>query len=319
MWRLTSWACPSPFNSAELKGAELKSSNQNWPVLKFMHDIDIDYLKQWEGKQETHEDVISLATARAMAATLDWEQVPEGGEVLAKPWHWLHFLPSARQSDISRDGHPKKGGFLPPVPLPRRMWASGKVNFVSDLHIGDSVKKVSTVRSVAHKQGGSGHLVFVTVGHEIYSGDTLAISEDQNLVYREDPDPNAPPPKPMSPPAEAEFSREVLPDPVLLFRFSALTFNSHRIHYDRDYAVNEEGYAGLVVQGPLSASLLLDLVRSEIPDATIKHYDYRAVRPLIDGNPFQIQGCRSDDGLKLWAVDHQGAMTMQATLTVSAD
>lgn len=279
--------------------------------------IDINQLKQWEGRQEIHQDVISLATAQAMAATLDWEQMPAAGETLAKPWHWLHFLPSARQSQIGRDGHPKKGGFLPPVPLPRRMWASGKVRFESDLHIGDSVKKISTVKSVSHKQGGSGNLVFVTVGHDIYCGDTLAISEDQNIVYREEPDSNAPPPKPMSAPAAAEFGREINPDPVLLFRFSALTFNSHRIHYDRDYAVNEEGYAGLVVHGPLSATLLLDLVRGEFPDANIKHYDYRAVRPLIDGNVFRVQGCRSEGGLKLWAIDHQGAMTMQATVELT--
>lgn len=279
-------------------------------------EINIEHLKEWEGKQESHDDVISLATARALAATLDWTETPELGDELTKPGHWLHFLPSARQSDISRDGHPKKGGFLPPVPLPRRMWASGKVAFHQPLHIGDQIRKVSTVKKVAHKQGGSGHLVFVTVGHDIYCGDTLAISEDQNIVYREDPAANAPPPKPLSPPAAAEFSREIMPDPVLLFRFSALTFNSHRIHYDRDYAINEEGYAGLVVHGPLSATLLLDLVRSELPDSNIKHYDYRAVRPLIDGNVFKIQGCRSDEGLTLWAVDHQGAMTMQATVVL---
>lgn len=277
-----------------------------------MTDIDLDHLKQWEGKQETHQDVISLATARAMAATLDWAEQPRAGEELAKAWHWLHFLTTARQSKIGRDGHPERGGFLPPVPLPRRMWASGKADFHSPLRIGDSVRKVSTVKSVSHKQGGTGNLVFVVVEHDIYSGDTLAISDTQNLVYREDPDPNAPPPKPMAPPATAAFSREVNPDPVLLFRFSALTFNGHRIHYDRDYAVNEEGYPGLVVQGPLSAILLLDLVRTELPGVEIEHYDYRAVRPLIDGNPFQIQGCRSEDGLSLWVVDHEGAMTMQA-------
>lgn len=277
-----------------------------------MTDIDLEHLKQWEGKQETHEDVISLATARAMAATLDWEELPEAGDQLAKSWHWLHFLATARQSKIGRDGHPERGGFLPPVPLPRRMWASGKADFHAPLHIGDSVRKVSTVKSVSHKQGGTGNLVFVVVEHEIYSGDSLAISDTQNLVYREDPDPNAPAPKPMTPPAAPEFSREVTPDPVLLFRFSALTFNGHRIHYDRDYAMNEEGYAGLVVQGPLSAMLLLDLVRTEMPDATIKHYDYRAVRPLLDGKPFQIQGARGDDGVTLWVVDHEGAVTMQA-------
>ncbi len=283
-----------------------------------MTEIDLEHLKQWEGKTETHEDVISLAIAQAMAATLDWAELPQAGDVLAKPGHWLHFLATARQSDISTDGHPKKGGFLPPVPLPRRMWASGKVDFHSPLYIGDAVRRVSTVKSVTHKQGGSGNLVFAVVEHEIYSGDSLAISDTQNLVYREDPAPGAPAPKPMTPKFEAEFSREVMPDPVLLFRFSALTFNSHRIHYDRNYAMNEEGYAGLVVHGPLSATLLLDLVRSELPDAEIAHYDYRAVRPLIDGNAFKIQGCRSDEGLNLWVVDHEGAMTMQAKVVLEA-
>ena len=283
-----------------------------------MTEIDLEHLKQWEGKTETHHDVVSLGTAQAMAATLDWDELPQAGDALAKPGHWLHFLPTARQSDISTDGHPKKGGFLPPVPLPRRMWASGKVDFHSPLHIGDALRRVSTVKSVTHKQGGSGNLVFVVVEHEIYSGDTLAISDTQNLVYREDPAPGAPAPKPMTPKFEAEFSREVMPDPVLLFRFSALTFNSHRIHYDRNYAMNEEGYAGLVVHGPLSATLLLDLVRSELPDAEIAYYDYRAVRPLIDGNAFKIQGCRSEEGLNLWVVDHEGAMTMQAKVVLKA-
>lgn len=278
--------------------------------------IDIDHLKQWEGRQESHEDVVSLSTARAMAATLDWSEFPEAGQALPKPWHWLHFLPAAPQSQIGHDGHPKKGGFLPPVPLPRRMWASGKVEFLEPALIGDTLRKVSTVKSVTHKQGGSGHLVFVVVAHEVYRGDELLISEDQNIVYREDPDPNAPPPKPTAPKFEAAFSRRIVPDPVLLFRFSALTFNSHRIHYDRDYAMNEEGYAGLVVHGPLSASLLLDLLRSELPDAKVASYDYRAVRPLIDGNAFQIQGCRDEAGVRLWVVDHSGAMTMQASVTL---
>ncbi|HBD12261.1 MAG TPA: acyl-CoA dehydrogenase [Porticoccaceae bacterium] len=281
-----------------------------------MTAIDIDHLKQWEGKQESSDDVISLATARAMAATLDWEDIPQSGDVLPKPWHWLHFLPAARQSQIGHDGHPQRGGFLPPVTLPRRMWAAGDVAFCAPLKIGDAVKKVSTVKSVTHKQGGTGHLVFVVVGHDIYTGDTLAISENQNIVYREDPAPDAPPPKIMRPPAEPEFSREIRPDPVLLFRFSALTFNAHRIHYDRQYAMQEEGYAGLVVHGPLSATLLLDLVHRQVPDAVVQHYDYRAVRPLIDGRPFQVQGRREDGGLALWVVDSDGAMTMQARVVL---
>ncbi len=281
-----------------------------------MSEIDIEHLQQWVGKQETREDVLALGTVRAMAATLDWETVPNIGDKLPAPWHWLYFLAAERQSRIGSDGHPQRGGFLPPVTLPRRMWASGKIQFAQPLHIGDNVKRVSTVTSVTHKVGGSGDLVFVVVRHEIYARGQLAVSEDQNIVYRADPTPDAPALPAVAPRQVAEFGRELLADPVLLFRFSALTFNSHRIHYDRDYAINEEGYAGLVVQGPLSATLLLDLVRSEARAAgvsgDIESYDYRALRPLIAGHPFQVQGCRDEQGVSLWVVDHTGAMSMQA-------
>ncbi|MFZ5654430.1 MAG: FAS1-like dehydratase domain-containing protein [Pseudomonadota bacterium] len=279
-----------------------------------MTAIDLDHLRQWEGRQETAGDTIEPAKVRAMAATLDWERAPEPGEELPRPWHWLYFLPAVRQSKIGRDGHPERGGFLPPVPLPRRMWASGSVEFLAPLRIGDQATRTSTVKSVTHKRGASGDLVFVTVEHAITAADRLAIRERQNLVYREDPDPGAPPPQPLAPPAAAQFGREWTPDPVLLFRYSALTFNGHRIHYDRDYAVQEEGYAGLVVHGPLSATLLLDLVRTHCPEQQVGYYDYRAVRPLTEGAPFRVEGCRADGGLSLWVVDHGGALTMQASV-----
>lgn len=279
-----------------------------------MTTIDLDHLRQWEGRQETAGDTIEPAKVRAMAATLDWERAPEPGEELPRPWHWLYFLPAVRQSNIGRDGHPERGGFLPPVPLPRRMWASGSVEFLAPLRIGEQATRTSTVKSVTHKRGASGDLVFVTVEHAITAADRLAIRERQNLVYRQDPDPGAPPPKPLAPPAAAQFGREWLPDPVLLFRYSALTFNGHRIHYDRDYAVREEGYAGLVVHGPLSATLLLDLVRTRCPEQQVGYYEYRAVRPLIEGAPFRVEGCRADGGLSLWVVDHDGALTMQASV-----
>ncbi|GMU46577.1 MAG: hypothetical protein AMXMBFR26_13590 [Porticoccaceae bacterium] len=279
-----------------------------------MTAIDLDHLRQWEGRQEQASDLIEPAKVRAMAATLDWAQPPEVGDELPRPWHWLYFLSPARQSQIGRDGHPQRGGFLPPVPLPRRMWASGNVEFLAPLHVGDSAQRTSTVKSVTHKRGGTGDLVFVTVEHEIAVAGTPVIRERQHLVYREDPDPNAPPPKPVPPPAPAQFGREWLPDPVLLFRYSALTFNGHRIHYDRDYAMREEGYSGLVVHGPLSATLLLDLVRAQCPEQTIGYYDYRAVRPLIDGAPFRVEGRRTEGGLDLWVVDRDGAVTMQASV-----
>ncbi len=281
-----------------------------------MTAIDLAHLQQWQGRQESATDLIAPAKVEAMAATLDWESAPAVGAELPRPWHWLYFLPAARQSKIGRDGHPERGGFLPPVPLPRRMWASGNVEFLAPLRVGDEATRTSTVQSVTHKRGGTGDLVFVTVAHEIRARDVLAIRETQNLVYREDPDPDAPAPRPVAPPATAEFGRAWTPDPVLLFRYSALTFNGHRIHYDRDYAMGEEGYAGLVVHGPLSATLLLDLVRTGLPGVEIAQYDYRAVRPLIDGNPFRVEGCRTDAGLSLWALDHTGAVTMQATATL---
>ena len=279
-----------------------------------MTAIDLDHLRQWEGRQETAGDTIEPAKVRAMAATLDWEQAPEPGDELPRPWHWLYFLSPARQSQLGRDGHPQRGGFLPPVPLPRRMWASGNVEFLAPLRVGDEAIRTSTVKSVTHKRGGTGDLVFVTVEHEIAVAGTPVIRERQHLVYREDPDPKAPPPRPVSSPAAAQFGREWTPDPVLLFRYSALTFNGHRIHYDRDYAMREEGYAGLVVHGPLSATLLLDLVRAQCPEQAIGYYDYRAVRPLIDGAPFRVEGCRTEGGLDLWVVDHSGAVTMQASV-----
>ena len=276
--------------------------------------IDLEQLRQWEGRQETASDVIEPAKVRAMAATLDWADPPGAGDELPKPWHWLYFLPTARQSKIGRDGHPERGGFLPPVPLPRRMWASGSVEFLAPLRVGDAATRTSTLGRVTHKRGGTGDLVFVTVGHEIAVNGTCVVREQQHLVYREDPDPQAPPPKPVAPPAVAEFSRQWTPDPVLLFRYSALTFNGHRIHYDRDYAMQEEGYAGLVVHGPLAATLLLDLVRAQCPEQQVGYYEYRAVRPLIDGASFRVEGCRDAQGLKLWVLDHSGAVTMQASV-----
>lgn len=280
-----------------------------------MTEVDIAHLRQWIGREERKTDVLTVGLAERFRATLGTDALAPG-DTLPLAIHWCLAPAAVPPGDIGEDGHPARGGFLPPVPLPRRMWASGNVEFLAPLRVGDDATRTSTVQSVTHKRGGTGDLVFVTVAHEIRARDVLAIRETQNLVYREDPDPNAPAPRPVAPPAPAEFGRAWVPDPVLLFRYSALTFNGHRIHYDRDYAMGEEGYAGLVVHGPLAATLLLDLVRAELPGAEVAQYDYRAVRPLIDGNPFRVEGCRTDAGLSLWALDHTGAVTMQATATL---
>lgn len=281
-----------------------------------MSGVDLSALQAWIGRQESHSDVISRVPVAGLSAALDYDSPrAEIGEPLPLPWHWLYFLPTPAASAVDVDGHPRRGGFLPPVVLPRRMWAASSIRVISPLYVGDEVRRLSTISDISHKQGSSGELVFVTVQHEIFRGEALAIEEQQSLVYREaDTGGSAPAPKP--PPATAQWSREILPDPVLLFRFSALTFNSHRIHYDRDYAMSVEGYDGLVVQGPLTASLLLDLLYRELPGEKVATFRFRGVRPLLDGKPMQLQGCRDGDTVLLWALDADGALAMEATATL---
>lgn len=273
--------------------------------------IDIDFLKTWESRTETLEDDITLFPAKALSAALDNPNTPNKGDKLPAFWEWMYFLATPKASETGADGHPAKGGFLPPVPLPRRMWAAGKQQRLSDIIIGEPAKRISTIKSVELKTGSTGQLVFVTVGHEIYQNDTLCLQQDQNIVYREAAGPNAPLPPAKEPPADAQFESIITPDPVLLYRFSALTYNGHRIHYDRTYAMNEEHYPALVVHGPLLVTLLLELQRNKLPDAQIKDFKFRAVRPTFDTTPFKVQGKLDGKSLSLWSVDDEGALCMQ--------
>ena len=273
---------------------------------------DLDSLQAWIGRRETCHDVISPFPVAGLSATLD-ESSPRAreGEALPPGWHWLYFLAAPAASAIDRDGHPMRGGFLPPVPLPRRMWAGSEIQFAGPVYVGDALRRDSRVLDITHKQGASGDLVFVTLEHHIYRDEVLVIEELQNLVYRGAGDaPTRSAAKPA--PAQPQWSLVIHPDPVLLFRYSALTFNSHRIHYDREYAVNEEAYAGLVVQGPLTATLLLELLHRELPDAQVQRFTFRGVRPLLDGQPFQVQGRRDGTRVSLWALDACGALAMDA-------
>lgn len=280
--------------------------------------IDLAGLREWIGRQETRSDVISPAPLRGLSATLDNAgPVPGPGGRLREPWHWLYFLPAPAASSLDVDGHPRRGDFLPPVPLPRRMWAGSSIRFLSPLHVGDEVQRVSTIGDVSLKQGSNGVLVFVSVQHVIFHDGRPVLEEDQQLVYRERGG-ASPPARALPAPAQAQWSREILPDPVLLFRYSALTFNSHRIHYDRDYAVQQEGYAGLVVQGPLTATLLLDLLQRELPGAQPVTFRFRGVRPLLDGAPVQLQGRRDGNAVRLWALDASGALAMDAQAELAA-
>jgi 3-methylfumaryl-CoA hydratase len=278
-------------------------------------------LADWVGRSETAHDVLTPTPCAALAATLDRDPArPAAGTALPPLWHWLYFLPLALQAEIGPDGHARRGGFLPPVPLPRRMWAGSRLEFRAPLRVGDAVRRVSTIESVNQKSGRTGALVFVTVRHEIHANGAASpsIVERHDIVYRDAPRPGdtASPPQPA--PAESPWQKRWVPDEVLLFRYSALTFNGHRIHYDRRYVTEVEGYPGLIVHGPLIATLLLDLLRWQAPDAVVRRFEFRALRPTFDLHPFHVCGAPDADGraVRLWGRDHEGWLTMDAHAVV---
>lgn len=277
-----------------------------------MSRIDIEALQGWVGRTQQRQELLATAPAAGLSATLDYDQ-PRAltGEALPACWHWLYFQEAAAASIVGVDGHARRGEFMPPVPLPRRMWAGSRLRFYAPLVLGDEVRRVSTIACISHKQGRSGELVFLTLKHQFLAGDELAIEEEQDLVYREKGAADAT--AGAAAPAVALWTREIRPDPVLLFRYSALTFNSHRIHYDREYATGEEGYCSLVVQGPLTATLLLDLLHREVPGVRVDAFQFRAVRPLFEGFPLVLQGRRDGRKVLLWALDHQGELAMEAS------
>jgi 3-methylfumaryl-CoA hydratase len=279
-----------------------------------------DDLQAWIGRSESLQDIAQPMPAAALNATLDHEPMAfTQGTALPPLWHWLYFLPLARASQIGDDGHPRRGGFLPPVALPRRMWAASQLEFGAPIRIGDALQRRSTIADVSVKHGRSGQLVFVKVRHELFRNGQAdpALVEFHDIVYREARQPGDVDPPPQPAPSDAQWSRELQPDEVLLFRYSALTFNGHRIHYDRPYATGVEGYPGLVVHGPLIATLLLDLVRRQLPEARLASFRFRALRPTFDGRPMRVNGRLDGTTLRLWAQDHEGWLTMDATATLA--
>ncbi len=276
------------------------------------------HLQSWVGRTTTLDDLVTPTPLRALSATLDRDDdAPHAGTPLPPLWHWLFFLPMHKAREIGPDGHALRGGFLPPVPLPRRMWAGGRLAWDIDnpLRVGDPVHRVSRIQSVTHKSGRSGDLLFVLVRHEISNRRGLSLTEEHDIVYRGAPQPGEAVPEPLKAPPAAAWHRELTPDDVLLFRYSALTFNGHRIHYDRRYVTETEGYPGLVVHGPLIATLLADLVARSRPQARMRRFEFKALRPTFDGRPLQVHGAPSVDGraVSLWAQDHEGWLTMQAS------
>lgn len=277
-----------------------------------MTPAEFDALRAWIGREENDEDTLDARHAGLMAATVDRAGGPPAtGEALPPLWHWLYFLQGLPPGRLGRDGHPARGGFLPPVPLSNRLWAGGRVQFEAPLAVGEAARKRSTVQAIEHKRGRSGDLVFVTVCHELWRADgTRALREEQDLVYREPPPPGASPPAPQ-PVHAAEHRRRWQPDATELFRYSALTFNGHRIHYDADYCRAVEGYAGLVVHGPLIATRLANLAQ-ELLGRPLRHFAYRGLRPTIVGQPVHLHARAEGEGLRLWSALDDGGPTMQA-------
>ena len=276
------------------------------------------HLQGWTGRAETVLDDITAAPVRGLSATLDRDDCAPAPDTALPPlWHWLYFLPQHRQSEIGPDGHARRGGFLPPVPLPRRMWAGGRLHWLqaNPLVVGNAVRRTSRIESVTHKGGRTGDLLFVQVRHEVHNASGLALTEAHDIVYRAAAQPGDPAAPPVAAEKGASWQREITPSDVLLFRYSALTFNGHRIHYDRQYVTQVEGYPGLIVHGPLIATLLVDLVRRQSPGTFIRSFNFKAVRPTFDLHPFKLNGQPSPDGktVQLWAEDHEGWLTMQAT------
>lgn len=287
----------------------------------FSEDMD---LQNWIGRSEIARDTISAAPYAALSATLDGSpEKPALGVQLPALWHWLYFLPIYRRSELGPDGLPRGGTFLPPIPLPRRMWAGFEVSCNEPLRIGDIVARTSTIDEISEKRGRSGRLVFVRVRHEIRREETPRVlrAEVHTVVFRDAPVAADGPPaaaRPQDLSTRPAWEEQVVPDDVLLFRYSAMMFNAHRIHYDRRYATTVEGYAGLVIHGPLVAVLLLDLLGRRVPGAEVARCEFRALQPLFDNGPFSICGAPRDEDntYQLWARDQSGSLVMECLAVV---
>jgi 3-methylfumaryl-CoA hydratase len=275
--------------------------------------IDVENLRQWVGREQVVEDPLCDFPARALGAMLEHDRTVSMGDALPPCWHWLYFLETPRSSMTGLDGHPRMGKFLPPIPLPRRMWAAGSLKILRLLRLGGVAQKRSRIRSIDHKTGKSGDLVFVVIEHQLSQAGQVCIQEEQTLVYRAMPTGRMASSAGEHATVAADWSSPFNPDSVALFRYSALTFNAHRIHYDRDYATQEEFYPGLVVQAPLLVTLLLDLVDREITDMSLKDLRFRAVRPAFDSSPVQLLGQRSDRHVNLWTADAENFVGISAT------
>jgi 3-methylfumaryl-CoA hydratase len=276
---------------------------------------DLDHLRQWIGRSTEASDIVTAQLVRGLRATLFLEiGAPKPGDPAPSTVHWCLAQPVFPMSELGPDGHPSRGGFLPPVPLPRRMWAGGELEFLDTLRVGDEVTRRSEISDVTMKAGNTGALCFVTVAHVVSTARGIAIRERQDIVYRDLPSgPQPAAAKPTPPPPVAAHHERHMADPVLLFRYSALTFNGHRIHYDRDYVTKVEGYPGLVFHGPMQAALLVEYAARLHGGTAPKKFSYRGVQPLFDGSEFSINANQTATGMELWTANAAAMPTMKAS------
>ena len=276
---------------------------------------ELEQYKRWIGRREETADVLLPLHVGGLMATLDRDAaLPRPGEAAPPGAHWLIRSPWLRPSGLGADGHAARGGFMPPVPLPRRMWAGSELRLIEPLRVGEEIRRSSEVVDVTVKEGRGGLLVFVKVRHDFHGSAGLAESELQDVVYREAADPARPAPPPEPAPPDGPWRRTVKPDAVMLFRYSVLTFNAHRIHFDQPFVTKVEGYPGLIVHGPLLATFLLDLVRHEAPGRALERFSFRALAPVFDTAPFSLSGAPNADGrsASVWVRGPEGGLAMRA-------
>jgi len=279
-----------------------------------MEKLDLDHLRQWIGRSTEDTDIVTAQLVKGLRATL-FQDVgePKAGDAAPFTVHWCLAPAVFPMSMLGGDGHPTRGGFLPPVPLPRRMWAGGELEFLDALRVGDEPRRVSRISDVTVKSGSTGTLCFVAVEHVVTTPRGVAVRERQDIVYRDmggaPATPKAPPPPPVAKHREAHMA-----DPVLLFRYSALTFNGHRIHYDRDYVTKVEGYPGLIFHGPMQAAFIVELAAKLRGGAPPKKLSYRGVQPLFEGE-FSVNANDAGAGMELWTANSEGQPTMKGTAT----
>jgi 3-methylfumaryl-CoA hydratase len=275
---------------------------------------DLEHLRKWIGRSTQASDIVTAQQVKGLRATLFLDiGEPKTGDAAPFTMHWCLAPSVVPMSEIGGDGHPARGGFLPPVPLPRRMWAGGELEFFDALRVGDEVTRTSRIAEVTMKEGSTGQLCFVSVDHLVTTARGTAIRERQDIVYRDVSMTPSAPAKTATPPPLPQHRETHMADTVLLFRYSALTFNGHRIHYDRDYVTRVEGYPGLIFHGPMQAALLVEFSAKLRGGAAPKKFAYRGVQPLFEGSEFSVNANTTEAGMELWTANSQGEPTMKGT------